>query len=224
MKNERLTLELQQELNQIFEYVTEFTDGFFEENGSIMNYAYGTELIANGENGYEIFDHYTVDRLAKVYFHEIKEYIIDIFMEEDIIDELAVAITLSIIANYWLRKNGNIKFFAFIYSLIIEKDSFGIQFAKELLLDSIDIQSIREEHPEYPMLYLTGVPENVVKVFIPFSDMSKYFQESNYPHLNIGNELIQAHLVYWDINKIDEYREIYPQFANYIDYLDKGGK
>jgi len=223
VKNEKLTLELKQELSQIFEYVAEFTNGLFEENGSIMNYAYGTELIANGKNGYEILDHYVIDHLEKVDTTELINYIDQTFIKDNIDDgfiELEVVIELSIIANYWFRKNGNIKFFSFVYSFIIENDSCGIQFAKELLLDNIDIQSIREEYPEYPMLNFTGVPKNVVKVFIPFSDMSKYFQESNYPHLNIGNEQIQAHLVYWDIDKIDEYCEMYPQFSNCIDYLD----
>ena len=142
MRNEKLTLELKQELNQIFEYVAEFTNGLFEENGSIMNYASGTELIANGENGYEIFDHYVIDKLAKVETSELIDYLNQTFIKDNLENdfvELEVAIELSIIANYWFRENGNIEFFTFMSEALDRSKMCGVVFAQELLMFGIDL-------------------------------------------------------------------------------------
>ena len=200
----------------------EYTDGLFEQNGSIMEYCYKNGIITNDENiyGYGVYNHYAVDKLEKISINQIKIYIENTYMNENKLLYLDIAITLSTFANYLLRMNNNVQFFAYVYEIIIEDDMCGIEFAKELLLHSINIKTLRAEHPEYPYLRLTDIPKDVVKVYIPFSDMTEYFQKSEYPHLNIGNEKIQAHLVYWSIHRIEEYCIKYPQFANYIEYID----
>ena len=143
MKNEKLTLETKQELSQIFEFVAQHTNSLFEQNGSIMNYAYETELVEdNGENGYGIFDGYVIDKLEKVDTAELITYIDQTFIKDNLendLVELEVAIELSIIANYWLMENGNIQFFTFMYEALERSEMCGVVFAQELLMYGIDL-------------------------------------------------------------------------------------
>jgi hypothetical protein len=147
MKNEKLTPELKQELSKIFEYVAQHTDGLFELNGSIMKYAYEMELVENnGENGYGIFDHFCIDRLAKVDTTELIAYVNTTYITcnlDNKLNELDVAIELSIIANYWLRENGNKEFFTFIYEALEKSEMCGVIFAQELLMFAIDLEALK---------------------------------------------------------------------------------
>ena len=147
MKNETLTLELKQELNQIFEFVATHTEYMFEVRGSVMDYAYETELVEeNDENGYEIFDHYVIGKLAKVDTTEFISHIDQIFIKNNLDNdfvELEVAIELSIIANYWLRENGNKEFFTFMYEALERSEICGVVFAQELLLFGIELETLK---------------------------------------------------------------------------------
>ena len=145
MKNEKLTLETKQELNQIFDFVEQHIEALFEQSGSIMDYCYETEIIENiGEDTYGVFDGYVIDKLAKVDTTELITYIDRTFIKDNLdndLVELAVALEISIIANYWLRENGNIEFFTFVYEALENSQMCGVDFAKELLMFGIDLET-----------------------------------------------------------------------------------
>lgn len=233
MENEKLTLEIKQELNQIFDFVAQHREGLFEQNGSIMDYCYETEIVENiGEDTYGIFDGSVIDKLAKVDTDELITYIDTTFIKDNLDNdfvELEVVIELSIIANYWLRENGNIEFFTFMFEALERSEMCGVIFAKELLMFGIVLEALREKYPEYPMLNFTNVPDRTAKVYIPLSAINEYFNMyPNLPKLHIVNEATQTMLVYIPLDELDECIEMYPNcvidtvcFSN--DYLN-GGK
>ena len=137
MKNEKLTRELKQELFARFCYVAQGIGDLFELNGSIMKYAYEVGLVECGENGYEVYNHCYIDKLAKVDTTELIAYINTTYITcnlDNKLNKLSVAIELSIIANYWLRNNGNKEFFTFIYEALERSEMRGVVFAQELLM------------------------------------------------------------------------------------------
>lgn len=136
---------MEQELGHIFNYVEEHIDGLFEQRGSIIDYCYETEIVENiGKDTYGVFDGFVIDKLAKVKTCELITYIDNTFIKDNIdnyIVELEVAIVISIIANYWLRENGNIEFFTFVYEALQKSEMCGVDFAKELLMFGIDLET-----------------------------------------------------------------------------------
>ena len=145
MKKITMTPELKQELNQIFEFVAQHTEGLFEQNGSIMEYAYETEIVENvGKDNYGVFDGFVLGKLVKVDTDELIKYVEDTFIKDDLNNdfvELEVAIELSIIANYFLREYENVEFFTFMYEALEKTEMCGAIFAKELLMYGINSEA-----------------------------------------------------------------------------------
>ncbi len=216
-------------LAKLFSYVEPHTEnGFFENQGSLLAYCYNNEIIENCEDGFGVYDEFSINQLAQVDTKELINTINYNFLEEGL-EYLDIAIVLSILANFWLRKNGNISFFSFVYELITTNDMCGIIFAKELLLHTFYIEVLREKYPEYPTLNLTGEPNGTVKVYIPLSAISEYFQKyPNYPHTNMVNEATQMMLVYIPFDELDECIEMYPDCVidtlSFSNYYINGGK
>ena len=215
-------------LSNLFSYLEPHTEsGLFENQGSLLAYCYNNEIIENCKDGFGVYDEFSINQLAQVDTKELINTINYNFLENGL-EYLDIAIVLSILANFWLRKNGNISFFSFVYELIITNDMCGIVFAKELLLHTFNIENLREDYPEYPILNLTGEPNGTAKVYIPLSAISEYFQNyPDYPHTNIVNEATQTMLVYIPLEELDECIDMYPDcvidtlcFSN--DYFNGG--
>ena len=164
MKNEKLTMELQQKLNKILEFIEHYTDSLFKQTGTMIEHYYEAQIIENiAKDTYGAFNDYIISEISQVDRSELIAYIKTYYIRE-YMQDTAELIILSIIANYRLRIYSDLRFFTFIYKQIITVNHIcGVLYAKELLLHNIDIKALRYEYPEYPILNLTNAAKNVAK-------------------------------------------------------------
>ena len=153
MKNEKLTRKIKQKLNKILYFIEQYTDSLFKQTGTMIEHYCETQIIANiGKDTYRVFNDCILNEISQVDRSELRAYIKTYYIRE-YMQDTAELIILSIIANYRLRINSDLRFFTFMYEQVITVNHIcGVLYAKELLLHNIDIKALRYEYPEYPIL------------------------------------------------------------------------
>ena len=141
---------IEKELRKMYKFIeNNYID---EHKGSVIEFCYKAEILKdNGKDGYSIFNDSIINELDTIYTNELIEYFEGIFFFLFSFQDLILVLAIT---NYLLRRNKNLKIFTFVYSYLIEKGFYDNEKIQELFLHKIDIEALREEYPEYPMLSL----------------------------------------------------------------------
>ena len=116
------------------------------------------------------------DYLYDLDISELKRTIEEVFIENEYTNELEVLLFLCINANYLIQedKKQYLDFFSYVYASLQTIAPICMIYAEEVLLHNIDLEALREEYPEYPILYIQDTTDYNIQVSIPINELEAY--------------------------------------------------